>query len=90
MCEEMTSKKGDIFIDLAQYHITNRSAYEDPEMLTLDYIPGGGNKLDMDPYSVEIRSGSFVQTRGITGMESIVTFILDKPDAILTDDVRGS
>ena len=64
--EEMTGANGEVQIDLAEYHITNRTIYEDPEKLTLDYIPGGGNKLEMNPYTVRVEKNSLLNTQSFS------------------------
>ena len=64
--EEMTGANGEVQIDLAEYHITNRTIYEAPEMLTLDYIPGGGNKLDINPYGLRVEKDSLLNTQSFS------------------------
>jgi len=53
-----TGSAGTIATDLAEYDLTSRSTYPLPDMVTLDVVPGGGNKILRTPYRVTARFGA--------------------------------
>ena len=53
-----TGASGVIETELAEYDLTSRSTYPRQEMVTLDVVPGGGNKIVKTPYTVTARYGT--------------------------------